>query len=222
MTTVYNFEYLDDGFGTSPPQSLTFTGTAGRRLVILSFTLTGEMTSLTDNQGNIYTELFEQQTAVGAKYWMTDEADGVTTLYPNMDASSTPRMFIIEVDGIAPAAQQPATTTNHQSDGDGFVVSHDFPYTTSQPGELVFSGGNPTSSRTVTGTDGTVGYPTGSPALTRIAFYKIVDTPESGTINWDFNAAANCSILQITLVPEVSGQIPLQDVMRSSNIKLYG
>lgn len=203
MPTVNNTDHTTDGFGTSPTQTLGFTGTAGRALVAVIVSGSGTVDSITDSAANTYTELFSTNSG-SMKFYMTDDADGVTTVTPTFSAANTPTCMFYEVTGLAAAASQPQDTSAYASDGDGFVTGHGYEYTTSEADELVIAIVVATSSaRSVTGTGGATEVLGTSTSIDGV--YEIVSSAETADITWDFDTAGNGSAALVSLSPEATG-----------------
>lgn len=201
--TVHNVDATNDGFSTTPAQSLNFTGTSGRALVAIIDSYSGNtVTSVTDNQGNSYTELFATNSNTH-KYFITANANGVTSVTPTFSGSSNPMCWFIEISGhdtVTPLQDSAAWA----SDGDGFVTAHGYEYTTVESGELVLCVARGGANRTYTGTNGATALQVAAPGPFSL-MYEIISAAETADITWTVDTGTSCSAALISISPAASG-----------------
>jgi hypothetical protein len=198
--TVHNVDGTSDGFGTTPVQTLAFTGSSGRSLIaIIDSNSANTVTSVTDSQSNVYTELFSTSSST-QKYFFTASATSVTTVTPTFSAGSTPVCWFVEVSGIDTATPMQDSSA-YASDGDGFVIPHGYEYTTVEAGELVVAVARcTTTNRTFTGTNGSTAFQNAPPAAHSLV-YEIISAAETADITWSMDAGGNCSASLISISP---------------------
>lgn len=190
-----NYTFTTDLGGSNP--------TAGNTLIVCVACIDSlTITSVADNQSNIWVEDANENTDRFNVFRATNISSGVTDIDVVLSATGTPWFFVLEVSGMTNTSPLQDTAA-WAADGEGFAVSHGFEYTTLEAGELVICFGKANASRVWTGTGGATAVTSNSTA--RNVIYEIVSAAETADITWDLDTAQSCTMALVSYKPAAAG-----------------
>lgn len=202
--SVVCHEYGIGSFGDPSTHPLaTCTPSAGNTLVVVGYASTAvDIGTLTDDDANSYTEDFNGDTGRWSVMRLSDIPAGIASLSWDLPSNTQVHTFVLEVSSLDDTSPLNDTSA-YASDGDGFVTSHGFEYTTTEANELVVAAVRPNAARVTTGTNGATSVNTSS--IIAGVVFEVVASAETADITWDFDTAASADALLVSYLPAAGG-----------------
>ena len=157
----------------------------------------------TDGASNVTTGTLQYAMGDNTEVWLIPNiGSGVTSVRVQTGSSAAWVLWVLECDQAL--TENTSARTTFGVDGDGFVTTHDFDYTTDVANELVICYMRSTSGTKDWGAGSGTTIVSEDTTSSVCIGYKEVALAESGTIDWTFDAAGNCSAA-LTAFEQASG-----------------